>query len=64
MRKNYMKKGLFYLLVFPLFLSGCKTSEIPLFDSKSMIYIDQSDFIDGSPVDLANLERSFALFPG
>ena len=64
MRKNYMKKGLFYLLVFPLFLSGCKTSEIPLFDSKSMIYIEQSNFIDGSPVDLANLERSFALFPG
>ncbi|MGN0188818.1 MAG: DUF4843 domain-containing protein, partial [Candidatus Cryptobacteroides sp.] len=28
------------------------------------LYIQQDDFIDGDPVDLANLTKSFALYPG
>lgn len=64
MRMEEIKKGLVLLVLFPLFFSGCKPSEIPLFDSKSMLYIQQDDFVDGESLDLANLQRSFALYPG
>ena len=64
MKMKNMKNRFVLLVLFPLLFVGCKPSEIPLFSAKSMLYVQQDDFVDGESVDLANLQRSFALFPG
>ena len=42
--------------------SGCNKDDIPVFTAKSMLYIQQEDFIDGKTVLLADITRSFATY--
>ena len=47
-----------------LAIAGCREQETPTFTAKSMIYIQQEDFVDGESIDLAHLTKSFASYAG
>lgn len=47
-----------------LAIAGCREQETPTFTAKSMLYIQQEDFVDGESIDLAHLTKSFASYAG